>query len=47
MWSAFILMVARRFGEHYRRSIESALENLDLVASMRERNAENEALNAA
>ncbi|MEO1574973.1 MAG: diguanylate cyclase [Pseudomonadota bacterium] len=47
VWSAFIMMVAKRFGANYRRSIARGLQNLDLATSLEEKNRENEALNAS
>ncbi|MEO0973411.1 MAG: diguanylate cyclase [Pseudomonadota bacterium] len=45
VWSLFILMCASRFGHHYRRSLEYALDNADLVETLQTKNAENETLN--
>ncbi|MEM1261278.1 MAG: GGDEF domain-containing protein [Pseudomonadota bacterium] len=45
VWSLFILLCAKRFGDHYRRSIETAHENHDLAESLRSINRENEQLN--
>ncbi|MEM8981466.1 MAG: GGDEF domain-containing protein [Pseudomonadota bacterium] len=45
VWSLFILLCAKRFGDHFRRSLAYALENLDLAESLRSINRENEQLN--
>ena len=45
VWSMFILMCARRFGEHYRHSVAVALDNQTLAETLQARNSENERLN--